>query len=377
MLSPECRSFDVSALTTEKWNYIRGLFLADGYSSTHGTRFCFSEEEEGLAHRLFELLNRAHLTPKISRSNRKKMVTVDVYSRSLHFFLPSDKRTLANTTAWSEFLRKNRLGYARFGIPFVAGLLDGDGCCSVCVQHGNGSYFGTVSKWRWIFSQSKYPFLAEYMKGFVESLAPGSIRVCQHDHVGNRLGSFNGVVDVSILKRGAIAMLNAGISNYSWKVSQWLGKVQQAYRERRAYSTTGQVARIIGVNAKTIRRWLNMSSGHGQITARYIRKKPTKDRKYGSWYYIPERDVETLKEKILTDKLKAEKLKRAGWKKLVDVAKMLGIHHTTLNQLYWRGKLRARLAYEKGLRKCLLISKSDVGRLVEPYGRIKGVPLQS
>jgi hypothetical protein len=375
-MSRECRSLDVSALTTEEWNYIRGLFLADGYSSIHGTRFCFSKDEEGLAYRLIELLKRAQLAPKISKSMGKKMVNVDIYSRSLHSFLPSDKRSLANTATWSEFLKKNRLRNVMFGVPFVAGLIDGDGCCSVHIQHGNASYFGTVSKWRWVFSQSKYPYLTEYLKRFVENLASRSIRVCQHDRVSNDLGSFNGVTDLNILKPGALALLNADISKYSWKVSRWLEKVQEAYRERRTYSTTGRIARIIGVHPKTIRRWLGESSGNRQIMTRYVRRKSTKDRKYGSWYYIPESEVEKLNERVLTNRLKAEKLKRAGWKKLVDVAKMLGIHRTTLNQLYWRGELQARLLYEKGLRKCLLIPKSDVERLAEQYGRMKRVPLR-
>jgi hypothetical protein len=96
-----------------------------------------------------------------------------------------------------------------------------------------------------------------------------------------------------------------------------------------------------------------------------------KDRKYASWYYVPESEVEKLKQGLLKMKLEAETLKKNGWAKLLDVAKMLGVSHTTLNRLYWRGELRAKLVYERGLRKCLLIPKSDVERLVQRYGRIK------
>jgi hypothetical protein len=248
---PKCRELRVDSLSSEEWNYLRGLFLADGCSfikpheRNYYVRFFLQKDEVELARRVVEMTRRAGLNPHVHAELRKNMVTVTVLSKSLLTFLPSKRRLLVDEAERVRFFEGNGLHGVKCGIPFLAGLLDGDGACWVYIQRHR---FECLNRWNWNFAQHKYGFLVDYVNQFVEHLAEGG--------VAERVRS-DGVVELRFRKAGIVALLNERISDYSWKVARWLEKCD-AFRSGRAkYCTARDVARMFGVSQNfVIKRWL-------------------------------------------------------------------------------------------------------------------------
>jgi hypothetical protein len=327
------RELKVSALSVEEWNYIRGLFLADGSSGVeqgkqgsrvYRVRFFLGGgfREEVLICKVVSLMIRAGLAPKIRKDKRTNMKIVYVCSKSLFAFLPDKAALRDDIERRKAFFKENNLENVRHGIAFAAGLLDGDGYCDVHVNKKRCT-FGEVRCWRWVFAQSRYPFLIYYLKDLVESLAPRSV------HTSVRT---NGVYVINIRKSGIEAMLHAGIANYSWRVADWLRKVAETKSERMKYYTTGEVAGMLNTSRDTVRKWLR----NGKM--RYLRG-PSKDSDVSqSYYYIPVDEAKRFSEKTKEENEHVLKLKSRGIK-LVDIAKKFRIPHSTLRYWYQRGNL--------------------------------------
>lgn len=294
-----CRELLVDALSAEEWNYVFGLFLADGYSyitkprkacgSRYSVVFDVQGDEGELADRLIALLRRAGLSPWKSsyRSRQKNMIELETSSKLLLQFLPN-KRALSNY-AWARraFFGRNRLYDVRFGIPFLAGLIDGDGSCWVSVK--DDCCFGSVSK-GWEFAQSRYMFLVEYIRRFIGSLARGGV-ACG----SVRKGIGGDVVKMRFRESGMRVLLDSGIARYSWKVARWLRELEEARSERAKYYTVGRAASVLGVSKHIVRKWL----GAGVMTCVRRRVKGRGRRQAAlSYYYVPIADVEKLREKL-------------------------------------------------------------------------------
>jgi hypothetical protein len=271
------RELRVDALSAAEWNYLRGLFLTDGYSDRSAkrgrfrVRFLLQGNEGELLSRVCELLRRAGLNPYTYGDSRKSMLTVEVNSMQLFEFLP-DKRALGESAeARSRFFGENGLYSVERGVPFLAGLLDGDGYCGVRV--GKRYFFRTVTVCTWVFSQDNSLFLVDYVRRFVESLAPNGVRMKRRRDRRTLAACFR--------KSGIAALLDAGIARHSWKVARWLQQTAEARSERKGFFTAGRAADAIGVPYPVFAWWLNTGKVH------YVRR--------GKWYYIPASEVERLK----------------------------------------------------------------------------------
>jgi excisionase family DNA binding protein len=354
--SRRCRELQVDALSPEEWNYLRGLFLADGYSvAMHGrfrgyvVYFYLQGNEEELALRVAGWLRRAGLNPRLWRQRRRKdMVAVVTSSKSLLGFLPDKKALLRDAMARRRFFDENRLLSAEGGVPFIAGLLDGDGHCGVTIMNGRGCFGRWVSKYKWSFTQRRYMFLAEYVSKFVESLVQGGAHIFIVP---------NGAAEVDIHKSGTKALLEAGIARYSWKVVQWQRSIADVESERVKHCNVGEAARIIGVSKQVVRRWLKSGEmKHVRNEGKIWRRSPP------SIPYIPMEEVERFKEEVQLQRAEMEKAKREGVR-LREAERILGVSYWTLRRAYKRGELRATLVREYRGQWYWVIPRGDVKRV--------------
>jgi len=309
-----------------------------------------------LAHRVAGLLRRVGLNPLVYRHPSKDELIVLTSSKALLEFLPRKELLGGDVEARERFFEENGLFTVGFGIPFVAGLIDGDGSCDVGVTRGR-SCFGSVNQWHWSFSQCKYLFLVDYVMRFVGSIVWGGVR---------REVRADGCVTVHFRKVGVEALLGAGIFSYLWKAEQWLRKVAEARSERSHYTTTGQVARALNVSDKAVVKWLKAGkmSYHRRAFVSVKKKRGEKHECESlSWFYIPASEWEEFIGKLSAEREKVERVKGEGVTKLTDVARTLGISLNTLHTWRRRGRLQATLLRELGVGKCYVVPREEVEKL--------------
>jgi hypothetical protein len=138
----------------------------------------------------------------------------------------------------------------KLSVPFVAGLLDGDGYCRASF-HGRGA-FGHVDA-RWSFTQKNYPFLAEFLLRYLGGVSPRS----SVEAKGRR-----GVHEVLVLSAGRRALLERGIAKWSFKVAKFLDGFEVLKRRveeaRSRFLTPNQVAKKLHVDCTTVLRWCRL-----------------------------------------------------------------------------------------------------------------------
>jgi hypothetical protein len=113
----------------------------------------------------------------------------------------------------------------------------------------DGSIFGYVKK-EWYFSQSKYPFLVDYLTEFLDKV------------LGIRKGSFttfhkeNAVRSTGLLSCGRQVLISLGIAKWSWKVERWIEKVERLEKEHidlmASFLTTHDVAKRLHVDPERL-----------------------------------------------------------------------------------------------------------------------------
>jgi hypothetical protein len=331
------RELNISALSAEEWDYLLGLFLTDGcrysWKGKSGYRDCrvlFSlQGNEGeIVERITGVLKRLGLNPAVLKSPRgQNMMVVRVCSMALFDFLPDKSALRDNALSAEKLLAESNLYEVENGIPFLAGLLDGDGCCYVIVRR-EGVGHGRVDRWAWSFVQYRHPFLVDYMKRFIESLTSS--------HASVKVVSVpNGGVRACIRKSGVTALLNSGIAEHSWKVTRWSKRVADIENERMKRYNMGQVAKAFGVSVRCARNWAKA----GKL--KYLRRETrTEGVVTRPWYFVPALEVEKLKETLLKEEQERERIKSEGVR-LIDAAKMLGVHEKTLSRWRRHGKLQA------------------------------------
>lgn len=279
------------------------------------------------------------------------MITVATCSRSLFDFLPDKKSLKKDAGTRKRFLEENNLFGIEGGIPFLAGLLDGDGSCQVNIQK---YYFHSVRPWRWSLIQSSYPFLVDFVEKFVNSLVPKSVTVTVRS---------NGPREAWIHKSGINALLDAGIARYSWKVAQWSQKMTEAQCKETNYYNTGQVARMFNVSGYIVRSWLKA----GKLK---YRRETVRTRKTGgltlSRHYIPIEELEKFREKspaeFMEERERVRRIKDKGVS-LVNLAEMLNVSPDKLRYLYHCGQLAATLVRDELGHRRLVVPNDEIESL--------------
>jgi excisionase family DNA binding protein len=334
---------NVNVLTKAKRSYLIGLYLADGSLSkqrNRSFRLCYAlQGNEGvIANRVITLLERSGLRPHLYRHKDRNDIMLYASSVNLNDFFPDKRVLLDHDHVNRRILGENKLLGVEDWVPFLAGLLDGDGHCLVSWRKKRG--FRTIDQWRWGFTQRKYMFLVEYVKRFIESIAPRgmSIRV---EHSGKARLSFN--------KSGINALLDAGIADHSWKATQWLKKRTEVKREQMSYFTVGQVARILNVRGRTVRKWIKA----GRI-AGCLRR---------TWFYVPVSEVGKLVEEMREERERIKRIKSEGIQFGV-LVKLLGVSYATLRRWYPRGALKSTLVWE-GSHRSLVVQREEAERITK------------
>lgn len=343
-------SLRVDALSAEEWAYLRGLYLADG---TKRVTFCLGGDEVELSLKLVDMLNRAGLKPIVKKDPDEEMLLVSAWSLSLLEFLGRKGTLLHDVEARRRFFEENRLMSVGLGVPFIAGLIDGDGFCQVSVVDELGP-FGKVNRWRWGFAQKKLPFLLDYFREFVESLALKSVRI--------RVMR-NGVVVAEICQAGIKALLKAGITSHSVKANQWVKRVEELDKTSRrvSYLTSNEVAEKLRVSKPTVWRWLKTGKMRcAQWTARRLKNgKET----YLSHRYIHAEEVERVRYELEEERALLKQVREDGYVKFNDVARVLNVPKTTLRRWFRSGRVQVTLVRGRNRDRGYWMPRKDVERL--------------
>jgi len=359
-------------LSAEEWGYFLGLFLADGCAirkSRYGVRFALQADEMDIADRLVEMSRRLGLNPIVRIGPQgMRMIEVSVHSKVLVMRLPDKKRLVEDIAYRMNFLEEWELFTVEVAVAFIAGLVDGDGCCKVeddrrrlgCLRCGSG-----INRWRWSFYQVKLPFLVDYIVQVLGSIAPsGSVSVYEKKPGRGRHGDGT-IYDVRFRKSGAMALLGRGIAKYSLKVARWergVARLGVKWESERCY-TASAVARMANVDPRVVKRWIE------------VRKIKYQRKGKGLWYFISGVEARRAIRGFRREKERVEKIKRSGVVSFVDACRILGISHSTLYWQYKAGRVRAIMVREIGrvsMSRYLVISKNEMERLKKEYKRRKG-----
>nr|MDO8098254.1 LAGLIDADG family homing endonuclease [Candidatus Njordarchaeota archaeon] len=352
-----------NALCREEWGYVLGLFLADGCAirkTRYGVRFALQADEMDIAGRLVEMLGRLGLKPSVRVGPQgMRMVEVCVHSKILVMRLPGKRRLVEDVAYRERFFEEWGLFATEVAVAFIAGLIDGDGYCRVeddrrrlgSLRRGSG-----MSKWTWTFSQSKLPFLVDYVLRVLGSIVSSNSVSVYGREPGRGSYGRKRIYEVRFRKSGARALLERGIAKYSLKVARWEKEVAElaAEWESERHYTASEVARIASVDCRVVKRWI----GDGRI--KYQRKGK------GLWYFISGDDARRAVREFRREKERMERIKRSGAVSFVDACRTLGVSHSTLYWQYKTGQVIATLVREIGRRSIsqyLMIPKKEMERL--------------
>jgi len=375
------REINVDALSEEEWNYIYGLYLADGFStvkkrkgkswSSYETTFSLQEDQLAIVHKLMEMLRSIGLNPHMITSPQgKREIDVHVCSKSLVLLLPNKKALMDEAELGEKFLEKRDLFTVEGGIPFIAGLIDGDGHCKV-KEFRRDHLKGGLARWIWRFKQSTLVFLVDYIRRFIEFLSPDGVRLTEEEPSGKRK------CRIAILREsGIIALLGKGIAKYSCKVARWEEDVARLESEVRTYYTLGEVARLLGVSLRVVQNLVEV----GKL--KYKRRAQVdgeERRKRRPWYFISGETVEEFLDETETWREEKEKILEARRQNLLlttkEAAEALGVTKTSVITWLKKGKIRAIPLLTlggKNQKKKYFIPVEDVERLKAKLARTSG-----
>ncbi len=279
----KCCYMNTSGLTLEELSYLLGLYCADGYlckrKNSAGLFWYLQGNEEVIARRVEALLAKTGLRPRVHLS-RHGGIEVAVYSMNLSEVFPVKKDVLKTSVAW-KFLEKYLS--VDYGIPFAAGLIDGDGGCKAYYYRGSYGLLGYIMS-KWNFSQTKFPSLCEYLYRFVETNSPSGSTIRTY----RRRKGPKERIDRAVLirKSGIQTLLQYGIDKYSWKVRKWQQHIMELEGRlstlRSSVNTIGQLAHLIGLSRSAVWKWCKTG------------KVKTLRGDTRTWYLIPSKEVKRL-----------------------------------------------------------------------------------
>jgi hypothetical protein len=346
-----CYRMNNSALSCEDMSYLLGLFFADGClykkrktsKTPTGLNWTLQGDEDGLATKLVALLRRADLNPHVYFSRKWSEIIVAVNAVNLTEAFSVKTNLLDQSAAWKFFEHKELLN-VRCGIPFVAGLIDGDGTCRVTYRLRRKSRGGLGSiESQWSFSQNRFRCLCEYLHRFILTLTASGSTYGTYHRRRKKKESVEHVVSIS--KSGIAALLKHGIGDYSWKVERWQHDLADLQNRlsliRSSVHTVGQVARSLGLNKVTVWAWCKTG------------KVKTVQSGNGAWYLIPSKEVERL--------LESQNASSSG-----RLAQKLGVSVGTVSRWCRAGKVRTLCG---GKRRKYLIPVEEVQFLFEQRRR--------
>nr|MDO8098156.1 LAGLIDADG family homing endonuclease [Candidatus Njordarchaeota archaeon] len=170
--SPHRLVMKVDALSTEERAYLLGLFLTDGYMTrvkySARVHFSLANNEVELAERVSSLLGRLGLHPNTKDySGSRNYVVVRAYGVALLCYFPEkDRLASLDGSTLEKWLSCEGL-YGELGVPFIAGLLDGDGYVSA--SYDRESIFPCVEVC-WSFAQKKIGHLIDFIVRYIEGV---------------------------------------------------------------------------------------------------------------------------------------------------------------------------------------------------------------
>jgi hypothetical protein len=246
---------NLSRLLSEEKAYLLGIYLADGYmrkrhKPTHELRIHLQGNEMEIADKIINMFRRSGLNPRLEKNPREYELTVIVTATNLVSLFPEKKKLFSLPASRLRRWAIREHLYGDLGIPFIAGLLDGDGSCYV--GYDRSSLLNLTVKWS--LFQSNCQFLSVYLKEHVNKLVLGGSTLAQIKSRGRKEGAM-----VTILKSGREVLLRNGIAKWSFKVNRFVGRYEAINRQKleltSSFLRTGQVAIRLNVSAKTIENW--------------------------------------------------------------------------------------------------------------------------
>jgi hypothetical protein len=256
------------------------LYFADGSlrkrrKSSWIVGVALQGDEMSIAERVAGMLRRSGLNPRIYCERGSYVIRLTATAMNLTVLFPVKGRVRSMSDVALRWVVEEGVE-----VPFVAGLLDGDGNTRVRYD-SRESVFGYVCS-EWSFAQTKFPFLVDFFGDYVNGL------VVRGASVSNSVG----VHIVSILRSGREALLLCGIAEWSYKVKDWLVRSESLERWlmdiRSRFLTTGQVALRLGIG----RCWVAKLCRRGRIRHILIRSVLSSGKRY--YNIIPVEEVERL-----------------------------------------------------------------------------------
>jgi excisionase family DNA binding protein len=265
---------DTSALTPEERAYLLGLYFTDGYLEriskfSHALYIGLQVNEEEIANRVSKMLERSGLTPRIYSLRLTKGIILYASAANLVSLL-GEKKGVASMgdSPTLEWMVSNGLE-----IPFIGGLIDGDGSATVKLLSQEGCFFGKMQV-QVSFAQISFPFLVDFVHEYVNSLVTGGASLPNDSAKWRRKTGKR----VSILARGREALASSGILSWSFKFMRLTKEVEQLRAKiaesKSKYLTLRQLAHRLGVGNSTVWRWCK----EGKIKHVYVRSPHAKRR---------------------------------------------------------------------------------------------------
>jgi hypothetical protein len=287
---PRDVKFDL--LSLEEKAYLLGLYLTDGCTRRKkgvpsGVAFFLGRDEEELAQKVAGIFRRLGLNPKVHLPNGRgwRCIVLDVSGKGLFPTFPDKSRfvskCLGNTDVKKWLSEEGFEG--ELGIPFIAGLLDGDGCLRVSYRKVGS--FGSVIK-DWFFSQRTCPFLIDYLTKYLNLFlaTPDRATITRDKKTGVRI--------VTISASSREALLEKNIANFSFKVVKWNEKLEllttKLHDLKAKFCTTTQLAKRLQVDRTTVHLWC------GKGCVKYMRIGFEVENKDRYWRVIPVEEAERV-----------------------------------------------------------------------------------
>lgn len=325
------RVMNVDVLSVGERAYVLGLYFADGCMvkknrSSFRVQFDLQGDERDIVGRIVGMFRRSGLNPCVyERFGGRNMFRVVVIGGNLPSLFPR-KRVFLSSAEFGDWVREKGFDGGELAVPFVAGLVDGDGTC--LVQNKSKYIFGSPNLY-WSFSQIKYKFLADYLVEYVRRLGSGGV------HFRDNLGRRARVVEFS--QRGRDALVRAGIACWSFKVARCLKEFEEAKGEvlylKAKFWKPSQVAQRLHVTSITVHRWCKL----GYIE-KFLRIRGLKARRGSYSYLIPVEEIQRLEAEERTRAAATPEGER--YLSVGEAARLLGVSESSVHRYVKDGKLR-------------------------------------